>query len=65
MKRYGDNYRFDTWCMDWPRSLKKAIRGEAISMSVKNIIDSFKLREPQYEKLAQWGHFGNNNLWDK
>jgi len=28
------------------------------------IINYLKLREPQYEKTAQWGHFGNGFQWD-
>ena len=23
------------------------------------------LRRPQFEKTAQWGHFGNGFIWDK
>lgn len=29
------------------------------------IINSLKLREPQFEKTAQWGHMGGGFLWDK
>lgn len=31
----------------------------------QNIIKELELNKPQYEALAQWGHFGNNNKWDK
>jgi len=30
-----------------------------------NIIETLNLRKPQYEKTAEWGHFGNNFTWDK
>lgn len=29
------------------------------------IINHLSLRKPQFEKTAQWGHFGNNFEWDK
>ena len=29
------------------------------------IIDALKLRNPQFEKTACWGHFGQNFSWDK
>lgn len=31
----------------------------------QNIIEELNLQFPQYQKLSQWGYFGNNNLWDK
>lgn len=34
-------------------------------LTPKGIIEFLKLQEPQFEKTAQWGHFGNNFLWDK
>lgn len=34
-------------------------------LTPKGIITSLNLREPQYEKTAQWGHFGNGFTWDK
>lgn len=30
----------------------------------KAIIDTLKLKEPQFEKSARWGHFGNKFNWD-
>ena len=30
-----------------------------------NIIKRLQLREPQFERLAQWGHMGTDNLWDQ
>ncbi len=30
-----------------------------------NIIKILDLKKPQYKELSKWGHFGNNNLWDK
>lgn len=29
------------------------------------IIKDLDLRKPQFEKTAQWGHFGNDFLWDR
>lgn len=34
-------------------------------LTPKGIIEFLKLREPQYEQTARWGHFGNNFTWDK
>ncbi|MEK6880450.1 MAG: methionine adenosyltransferase domain-containing protein, partial [Nanoarchaeota archaeon] len=34
-------------------------------LTPKGMIDLLDLRKPQFEKTAQWGHFGNNFLWDK
>jgi S-adenosylmethionine synthetase len=28
------------------------------------IIERLGLREPKFEKTAEWGHFGNGNIWD-
>jgi S-adenosylmethionine synthetase len=30
-----------------------------------NIIRELKLQEPQFEKTAEWGHFGNGFSWDE
>jgi S-adenosylmethionine synthetase len=38
---------------------------EGYDLSPKKIIDRLKLREPQFQKTAEWGHFGNNFEWDK
>lgn len=29
------------------------------------IIKGLDLKKPQYRELSMWGHFGNNNIWDK
>lgn len=34
-------------------------------LTPKGIIESLKLREPQYEKTAEFGHFGADFTWDK
>ena len=34
-------------------------------LTPKGIINLLKLREPQFEKTAQWGHFGEGFTWDK
>jgi S-adenosylmethionine synthetase len=34
-------------------------------LTPRAIIDALTLRDPQYEKTAQWGHFGNGFTWDK
>ena len=33
-------------------------------LTPKGIIDFLDLRKPQFEKTAEWGHFGNNFNWD-
>ena len=33
--------------------------------SPRGIIEFLDLRRPQFEKTAQWGHFGNGFTWDK
>jgi len=35
------------------------------SLTPLGIIESLKLRTPQFEKTAEWGHFGNKFTWDK
>ena len=30
-----------------------------------NIIKELELKKPQFKELSKWGHFGNDNLWDK
>lgn len=34
-------------------------------LTPEGIIDSLDLRRPQFEKTAEWGHFGNGFIWDK
>lgn len=34
-------------------------------LTPKGIIDRLGLRKPQFAKTAEWGHFGNNFLWDR
>ncbi len=33
-------------------------------LTPQGIIAELSLKEPQFEKVAEWGHFGNNFLWD-
>jgi len=33
--------------------------------SPKNIIEKLKLKEQNYEEVAEWGSFGNGFIWDK
>ena len=35
------------------------------SMTPHGIIESLDLEKPQFEKTAEWGHFGNDFKWDK
>ena len=37
----------------------------AWDLTPKGIIEFLKLREPKFEKTAEWGHFGNGFEWDK
>lgn len=39
--------------------------GMDYDLTPKGIIEFLKLREPQFEKTAQWGHFGEGFPWDK
>lgn len=34
-------------------------------LSPEGIIEYLNLRQPQFEKLAQWGAYGNGHFWDK
>jgi len=34
-------------------------------LTPKAMIEKLDLRSPQFEKTAEWGHFGNGFLWDK
>ena len=34
-------------------------------LTPQGIIKTLDLRRPQFEKTAQWGHFGNGFTWDK
>lgn len=34
-------------------------------LTPKGIINFLNLKEPQFEKTAQWGHFGNSFKWDR
>jgi S-adenosylmethionine synthetase len=43
----------------------KEIQIKALSNFTPRYIDEFlKLRAPQFEQTARWGHFGNGFLWD-
>jgi len=35
------------------------------NLTPNGIIDFLQLRKPQFEKLAAYGHFGTDNIWDK
>jgi len=35
------------------------------NLTPEGIIDYLKLKEPQFSKTTEWGHFGNDFLWDK
>lgn len=35
------------------------------NLTPKGIIKALKLKEPQFEETARWGHFGNGFTWDK
>lgn len=37
----------------------------AYDLTPKGIIEILKLSEPQFEKIAEWGAFGNNFEWDQ
>lgn len=46
------------------------IKKTSLNLDIKElepleIIKDLDLRKPQFEKTAQWGHFGNNFLWDR
>jgi S-adenosylmethionine synthetase len=38
---------------------------EGYDLTPKGIIELLDLRKPQYQKTAEYGHFGNNFTWDK
>jgi S-adenosylmethionine synthetase len=44
-------------------TLQRKITGE--DLKPNQIIEALGLRNPQFEKTAEWGHFGNNFAWDK
>lgn len=41
------------------------ITPQGYDLTPKGIIETLDLRKPQFEKTAQWGHFGNGFTWDK
>lgn len=45
----------------------KVLTGEIIGygLTPRGIIEFLNLREPQFAKTAEWGHFGNGFKWDK
>lgn len=45
--------------------LTSAEEPKTYDLTPKGIIKLLNLRKPQFEKTAQWGHFGNGFLWDK
>jgi len=53
-----------------PVMITATVDGEEIDIinagaTPKGIIETLDLRKPQFEKTAQWGHFGNGFTWDK
>jgi S-adenosylmethionine synthetase len=44
---------------------EKELHDFKYNLTPKGIIEFLKLREPQFEKTAQWGHMGNDFTWDK
>lgn len=45
--------------------IKKLTMANWTDLTPKGIIEALKLREPKFEKTAEWGHFGNGFDWDK
>lgn len=44
----------------------KSFANELLDMSVKNILDTLKLRQPIYRQTSCYGHFGKDHLpWEK
>jgi len=43
----------------------KIITLDAERLTPSDIIRILKLKEPQFEETAKWGHFGNGFTWDK
>lgn len=43
----------------------KEIEYNGEKLSVTETIEKLKLREPIFEKVSQWGSFGNGFIWDK
>ena len=43
----------------------KEIESPILDLSTRGIIEELKLREPIFEKVAEWGSFGNGFYWDK
>ena len=43
---------------------KKEILSPEINLSISDVIERLKLREPIFEKVSQWGSFGNGFIWD-
>jgi len=37
---------------------------DGYDLTPKGIIDQLELRKPQFQKTAEWGHFGNGFKWD-
>lgn len=50
---------------EYPHGIFESEIVGGFDLTPKGIIESLKLREPQFEKTAQWGHFGNGFKWDK
>lgn len=48
-----------------PDHAKEIINVEGYDLTPKAISDFLKLKNPQYQKVAEWGSFGGEFLWDK
>jgi S-adenosylmethionine synthetase len=47
------------------QTLQGVIDKSNYDLTPKGIIDFLELRKPQFEKIAEWGSFGNDFKWDK
>jgi len=44
----------------------RTVEVKGYDLTPKGIIDYLKLKEPKFEKTAEWGHFGNKDfVWEK
>lgn len=37
---------------------------EGYDLNPNSMVEFLDLKKPQFSKLSEWGHFGNNNKWD-
>ena len=43
----------------------KASDDIVLRFTPQNIIKELELKKPRFKELSLWGHFGNDNIWDK